>query len=391
MGTGLHDISAVRLGERLRVARETASLTQQAAADATGIGRTTLVAIEREQRRIRLSELQRLAKAYNVSINSLLRLEAVHVDLVPRFRSLPDAHYSGTLRAAHLMNSLVRAETELEAILGVSRVRDYPAERPILSGDVRAQAEEDAQYLRMWLGLGEAPVRDVLGIIEHQLAVRVFARPLDDEVSGLFAYDPAVGGCMLFNSLHRLDRRNQTAAHELGHFMGTRQSPEVYRDAAKANSREERYAQAFGRAFLTPSRAVRQRFNEVTMGARHLTRRHVIILADHFGVSRQALVMRLEELGLAKKGAWDWFSDNGGITDAQARQVLGEDREPLVGELPPRSLHLHLLAITALKQGLISEGQMADMLALSRLEVRALIDEAATDQEEVDDVFKLPE
>ena len=78
--------------------------------------------------------------------------------------------------------------------------------------------------------------------------------------------------------------------------------PDVqYRDGGEG-SREERYANAFGRAFLTPARTVMQRFREVTQGASQLTRRHVIVLAYTFGVSREALVRRIEELNLTKPG-----------------------------------------------------------------------------------------
>lgn len=391
MGDELHGLDPVGLGKRLRLARDTANLTQQEAADASGMGRTTLLAIERGQRRVRLRELQGLAKIYGTSVNALLRREAVHVDLVPRFRSLPEATDVGTVAAAQVLGALVKAESELENILGISRPRNYPAERPLLPGDVRAQAEEDAFFLRTWLGLGEAPVQDLFSVIEHQLGIRVYSRPLASKVSGLFAYDPEVGACVLVNSLHRRDRRNQTGAHELGHFMSTRNRPEVYRDGEADNSREERYAQAFGRAFLTPARSVMQHFKEMTLGSSHLTRRHIVLLANHFGVSRQALVMRLEELALVKKGTWAWFEDNGGITDDQARQVLGEVSSMEADAASPQSSRLYLLAIAAWKQALITEGQMSQMLGLGRIEVRELVDEAASEGEEVNDLFKLPE
>ena len=80
----------------------------------------------------------------------------------------------------------------------------------------------------------------------------------------------------------------------------------------------------FARAFLTPARAVMTMFKEITAGATQLTRRHVILLAHTFGVSREAMVRRLEELGLTKSGTWDWFDHNGGITDQQVREVSGE-------------------------------------------------------------------
>jgi Zn-dependent peptidase ImmA (M78 family)/DNA-binding XRE family transcriptional regulator len=385
-----HDLSPVELGERLKVARETANVTQDAAAKAAGVARTTLVAIEKGQRAARLEELQSLSRCYDVSVNSLLRREAIHVDLVPRFRSLPEAGDDAVDRAARMLNDLVRAEVELENILGVKRLHNYPAEKTILSGDVRAQAEQDAQSLRHWLGVGDGPMHDLFAMMELQLGVRVYARKLDPKISGLFAYDDSVGACVLINSSHREDRRTQTGGHELGHFIATRRSPEVYQDEKHGNSREERYANAFGRAFLTPARSVMQKFREVTAGSTHLTRRHVILLAAFFSVSRQAMVMRLEELGLTKKGTWDWFQDNGGITDDQVRQVLASTGRALPREDSPQSSRLFLLAVEAWKRSLISEEQMSEMLKVGRNQIRELVDEAAAEEDEAGDLFKLP-
>jgi DNA-binding XRE family transcriptional regulator len=123
------ELSSVELGERLKVARETANVTQDAAAKAAEIARTTLVAIEKGQRSVRIEELQALSPCYGVSVNSLLRREAVHVDLVPRFRSLPETSDVGIERAARTLNDLVRAEVELENILGVQRVNSYSIEK----------------------------------------------------------------------------------------------------------------------------------------------------------------------------------------------------------------------------------------------------------------------
>jgi Zn-dependent peptidase ImmA (M78 family)/DNA-binding XRE family transcriptional regulator len=390
MTTLADKLSPAELGARLKVARETANVTQDAGAKAAGIARTTLVAIEKGQRSARIDELQALSRCYGVSVNSLLRRESVHVDLVPRFRSLPETGDAGIDQAARVLNDLVRAEVELENILGVQRTHNYPAEKTILPGDVRTQAEHDAQKLRNWLGLGEGPVQNLFAIMELQLGVRVYSRKLDPKVSGLFAYDDAIGACILINSSHRIDRRTQTGAHELGHFTATRRQPEVYQDEKYGNSRDERYANAFGRAFLTPARAVMEKFKELTTGSSHLTRRHVILLANFFGVSRQAMVMRLEELGLTKKGTWDWFKDNGNITDEQVRQVLGPAAYEASTVDSAQSSRLFLLAIDAWKKSLISEGQMSEMLRLGRTQVRELLDEAAAEEDEADDLFKLP-
>ncbi len=383
-------LSPQDVGERLRIAREAAKITQAAAAAALEVARTTVVAIEQGQRRAKLDELQRLASLYGVSLNALLRREAVQVDLKPRFRRLgePDA---GVEDAVTLLTILVQAELELEDLLGVRRARNDPPERPLMPGDVVLQAEHDAAELRQWLGIGQAPVHDIVSLLELQLGVRVFVRRLPAKISGLYAYDEAAGACILLNGAHPRERRAQTGAHELGHLVSTRRAPDALYDGSPEASREERYANAFARAFLTPARAVMAMFRDVTAGASQLTRRHVIVLAHAFGVAREAMVRRLEELGLTKVGTWDWFEHHGGITNDQARQVLGEAWSVdarTADAARPVSLRLGMLAREAWAKNLLSEGQLAGLLKLDRIEVRDLID--AFEDEEVDDAPSRP-
>lgn len=382
-------LDPAQIGVRLRDARESAKLTQAAAAKEIGIARTTLVAIEKGERRARTEELQKLARLYGTTINGILRQEAVHVDLVPRFRKLSASKENAAVEAAQLLADLAKAEVELEDLLGVQRHRNYPPERPLLPGDVRAQAESDAQELRQWLGFGLAPVRDLITLLDIEIGIRVYIRPIDGRISGLFAYDEQLGACMLLNAKHPRERRLQTAAHELGHFISARRAPEVVHESEPENSREERYAHSFGRAFMTPARTIMQKFHEITAGATHLTRRHVIVLAHTFGVSREALVRRLEELGLTKPGTWDWFANNGGITNEQAHEVLRDRADRHAEEDRPADLRLNLLAAHAWEQGLLSEGQLARLLRLDRVSVRHLLDEARGEGSEADDAPKL--
>ncbi len=375
------------LGSRLRIAREAAGITQAAAAKRIDIARTTLVAIEQGRRRLKTNELQQLARVYGTSVNALLRREAVFVDIVPQFRKLSSSGEVDAIKAAQLLSDLARAEVELENVLSIVRVHNYPPERPLLAGSECGQAEQDAAELRQWLGLGSAPVRDIVAILELDLGIRMYVRPIGSAVSGLFSFHESVGACILLNANHPLERRVQTAAHELGHFVSNRHQVGVLRSAGPGKSREERYADAFGRAFLTPARAVKQRFSEITAGSSQLTRRHIILLAHAFGVSREALVRRLEDLGLTKPGSWDWFTVNGGITNVQAQQVLG-DLVPFdtqaAGASRPTTLRLSLLAEQAWQRGLLSEGQLAQLLCLGRVELRTVLDEIETGGTELD-------
>lgn len=136
------------------------------------------------------------------------------------------------MEAAKLLSELARAEVELENLLGVHRPRNYPPERPLLPGDVRAQAGQDAMELRQRLGLGFGPIADIVSLLEFEIGMRVYVRRLDSKISGLFAYDDALGACMLLNANHPRGRRNQSAEHETGHFISDRRE----RDASPSEA-----------------------------------------------------------------------------------------------------------------------------------------------------------
>ena len=391
MTSALDSINPHEVGERLRIAREDAKLKQAQAAEAIGIARTTLVAMEQGQRRVRIEELRALARLYGTSVNGLLRLEAVHADLVPRFRKLGTSYPDAVEQAANLLNDLARAEVELENLLGIQRRQNYPPARPLLPGDVRMQAEQDALELRQWLGLGQAPVPDIVGMLELQLGVRIFVRKLAADISGLFAFDEVTGACILLNANHRRGRRNLSAAHELGHLV-TRQPAEVLDRQTGEETREERYAHAFSRNFTMPARTVIEQFKEMTAGSKKLERRHVILLSHFFGVSREAMVRRLEELRLVRAGAWDWLEKNGGISDQQEREVLGDRMMPDRGSeaaREPTTLRLALLAAAAWKQGILSEGQLAQLLKIDRVELRRLLQDGDAEGSNGDDAPEL--
>lgn len=383
------------LGERLRRCREIAGLTQATAADAIGVARTTLVAIEQGQRPARLDELQGLAAAYKTSLNGLLRREAVHLDLVPRFRKLPSSDDAGVKEATTLLNTFVRAELELEDALGVKRAPSYPPERPLLPGmvgELTTQAEQDAQELRSWLGIGPGPLVDVASLLELHLGVRLYFSHLRGSIAGLFAFDDRAGACMLLNSAHPRERLTQTAMHEVGHLIATRREPSVLALDTSEDSRAEKYAAAFARAFLTPARLVRQRFADLTAGQSYLSRRHVILLAHAFGVSREAMVRRLEELSLAKRGTWDWFISNGGISKDHEQQVLGHSMDQ--SGHPARgagngAVRLALLVREAWARGLYSEGQLAALFSVDRQRMRELLDGSEELGEGADEILRL--
>ena len=58
------------------------------------------------------------------------------------------------------------------------------------------------------------------------------------------------------------------------------------------------------------------------------TRRMAIEMADFFNVTPKFIVKRLEAIGQLKRGSWDWFVENGGITRDHVLQVRAERAAP---------------------------------------------------------------
>ena len=393
----LNELGAQEIGRRLRLARENAGIRQDDAARFIGMSRPTLVSIEKGVRRVRIEELQVLTRHYGISVNALLRREAVHTDLMPRFRKLRETDDKHAAEAIQLFNDLIRADVEMENVLGIERRRNYPPDRGINEGNVLTLAEKHAKELRAWLGLGPGLITDIFSVIELGLGIRLYQRRLSSKskVAGLFIYDETVGACILLNANHPLPRRIQSAAHELGHFYGTRSTPEVLEEDERFLPRDERYANAFGRALLTPAESFGESFRQLKEITGKTTRRLIILLSQQYNISRQACGLRLEELGLAKKGTWDWFEKNGSITEDHVRKVLGEmanQPDPAKTDADrPISHRMSLMAHVAWKRDLMSEGQLAELLRVGRVELRNIIDQIELEESETDDLLKLPD
>jgi Zn-dependent peptidase ImmA (M78 family) len=313
-----------------------------------------------------------LANIYQVNINDLLRNTAIHIDLAAKFRRAAGDTPLGQAsnEAVRILNRLAATLIELEQRLGQRLEFHYPPETPLLPGNVEEQAEDLALQLRHRLGLGLAPIADIFSLAELELGIRIFVRPLDSSISGLFAFDPAIGPCMLINAKHPPERQTQTVVHEIGHFLSTRSAPDVLEQSEFETSREERFVTQFALSFLMPATAVRRRFQEFTAGSGKFSPRHLILMAHAFNVAVEAMCRRLEGLHLLPEGTFDSLRDRGFAIEAAKKAIVGTS--PVIhSHSPPR---LMLLAIDAHQKGLLSEGQLCEMLAIDRVELREYLD-----------------
>lgn len=72
---------------------------------------------------------------------------------------------------------------------------------------------------------------------------------------------------------------------------------------------------------------LRAAFKAHTEGSDRFTRRMAIAIAEMAEMKPMSLVWRLEKTGLLKRGSWEWFRSNDGITAAHIELFRSERPE----------------------------------------------------------------
>src|SRR5216684_131370 len=365
------------LGGRLQDARRARGLTQQAVADRLGVARTTLVAIEKGERRILPDELIKLAAIYGRPVSEFVAKQVVVEGFVPQFRaSWKDVFVedSELEESASELQRLAEDYLELERLCNMPLVRAYPPPYDISGASAEQIAEEIATAERNRLGIGDGPLSNLRERLENDVGLRIFYFPMESRIAGLFAYNDPLGACVGVNSKHPRDRRSWTLAHEYGHFLMTRYQVEV--TVLTTDTRmgtKERLADSFAECFLMPATGLNRRFSELhRAGEKGITLADVSNLANLYQVSVQALVLRLENLARLPAGTWQRLSVES-VKVQQAHRMPGIDANPPLRELlPPRYVSL---AVEAFRKEHLSEGQLARVLRTDRVSARLQVEQ----------------
>jgi Zn-dependent peptidase ImmA (M78 family)/DNA-binding XRE family transcriptional regulator len=380
----LEKIDPKILGERLKSARRALGLTQEAVADKLGFVRTTVVAIEKGERRVNADELLALAKCYARNVSELVKQSAFTEALTPQFRAaLPNSQLETPfpedqlMRVCHELESRAEDYLELEHLCNAPLPRDYPNQYPLDDSRVSPEqfAEDVAQEERNRLGLGDAPISDLRAVFEEAVGLRVFFYEMPASVAGIFGYNDRLGGCIGVNIGHPWYRGNWSLAHEFGHFLTTRfyADVDIMQKGRWGKQRAERFADSFAANLLMPRSGVNRRLSEVEMSRKErITIADLVTLADYFGVSVQAMCLRLENLKRIQGGSWDRLKA-GDFKPDKARQALGLLRsDKRHAAWPVRYL---LLAKAAYEKGELSENQLVKKLRTDIVSARQIMEE----------------
>lgn len=130
-----------------------------------------------------------------------------------------------------------------------------------------------------------------------------------------------------------------------------------------------------------PKSGLERRLRELLLERKDLSVADLLVLASEFGVSAQALILRLEDLRFVPAGEWDRISGTRVDLVAAHRLLSLPERSRDVERLPRRYV---LLALDAYERELITEHELAEYLELDRLAVRELLAQLAQSDVESD-------
>ena len=207
--------------------------------------------------------------------------------------------------------------------------------------------------------------------------MKVFHLPFEQTGSAACTVSETYGPAILLNTHAVRWRRNFDLAHELFHIL----TWQVFRAGATGSDttpgeQEEQLATCFAGNLLMPVDTVRGAIEDRSKDD-SISFKDLFDIARQFDVSVESLFWRMKFL--YKRSEEDTRND------IQRYQAVGRiwevDRER--DEPLPRPLRFKALAISALREGKISQGKFAEYLGISRREAMRFVQQEAPDNEEV--------
>lgn len=294
------DVDLVTVGARVRAARERAGLSQRDVESRAALSQSMLHRIETGKRTsATLADFDRLAQALSVGLDELLYGSAVQERVLAAARAGGCAE--DDLRAALEQGiELLKLDDRLNAV--VTNLRQKTIHRSLAipaAGSARDRGQAAAEQVRQALGLGLAPIADLVEAVEHLTGVDVGTMPLPSGVSGICATDPdRATSIVLVNSTDVAERQRFTLAHELGHLLF---GDKTHVDAVDGQrSPQEVLCDEFARHLLIPQDGVRAWLGHTAGadGEPRIDERIMALLARHFGASPEATRIQLDRMGL---------------------------------------------------------------------------------------------
>jgi Zn-dependent peptidase ImmA (M78 family) len=276
------------IGERLTQLRLAQNMTLEALAAKMGgiVTKQALSKYELNQAQPSPLILAKLSAALGVKANHLLSPSPITVKFIA-YRKKTSLAEREEARVKSVVAQCLEDRIRIQTLIGQTKIDTLPWNK--LEVTSLEDAEKHADSVRKLWDLGSSPISNVVATLEeHQLCV--LSIEADEKFDGIAALGCDATGDVLAGAIvTRRDvpgeRQRLNLTHELGHSVLK----------ITENIEEEKAAFRFGSAFLVPSD---QLFKEVGTKRSYVHISELQILKRQFGISLQALLRRMWELGI---------------------------------------------------------------------------------------------
>lgn len=328
------------IGERIKIARRAAELSQRDLAKAVGVSAMAISKYERGLDIPSSGVLLRLAQALAVKTEYFLRPVTVTLT-TPSFRRRTSLPRKKEYAILGQVQEWLERYLDTESLFGESP-SFLPADlhRRVASLE---QVEQVALDLRQSWSLGSDPIESLVEVLEDR-GIKVGLVEGHKDFDALTFWIDDGGPVIVVKRDLPGDRQRLNLAHELGHLI---LEPQDGLD-------EEKAAYRFAAAFLVPESAARF---ELGSRRRVLDFYELHLLKHKYGLSMQAWVYRAKDLGiLSESSATRLFR--------QFRQKGWHRLEP-GDQIPPEEpKRMKRLVLRALAEDVVSEFRAAELLGM---------------------------
>jgi Zn-dependent peptidase ImmA (M78 family) len=353
-------------GEVLQWARKFRGLSEKEAADRLGITVDDLNAYESENLKLTLGMFENFAAKYRLPQATLFRLTRPQEPPKPKdYRTIEGRQPRESFEFSIALSNVRTWLSQHDRILADDEEFEIP-ELPLISLNESAQIAGERERRRLGISAQEQlawPSHEAFRRWRASLEMRgiiIFLQkfPLAD-CKGFTLYETENAPTIVVNKTEELDvARIFTLAHEYCHLL--------LRKPGKSNENPthpvEAFCNKFAAAFLIPTSAIRTLLPQWPNQPVAWKREQIDNWAARLKVSRIALALRLEQLGLAPEGFHVKFKVRGSSHKPQRSSTFAD---PIITHLSDIGGNYTKKIIGALDRKVIDETHAADALGLS--------------------------
>lgn len=342
------------LHERLRRARVLKNRTLQQVADQLGdISKQALSKFEQGKDVPNSTRLIQLADALGVNPEYFFRSDSVvlgEVDFRKHSAFGKKQQDAVKEQVREHLERYIAAETLFETENSANRFAHWRERFPVTCAD---DIEQAAEALREGWHLGTNPIANLTETLEEH-GIKVVGLKAHEKFDGLCAVVNCGADAVIVSNIERPGERQRfNLAHELGHLV-------MDLPADVHNTRvEENWCHRFAGAFLFPASQMRATFGD---SRKRVLLEEFLLAKEEWGVSIQALLRRLFDLGVVQEG---FYQSTFRLWSAKGYRKNEPNRLK-----PEQTYRLRQLVYRALAEGLVTPSRAAELLgvALERIE-----------------------